>query len=81
MASLFSGYSFAFILHTAVVLAALLIYAISTHTSGQRRHPSAAIAWVLMITLLPYAGLPLYLFLGSRKFVRPARRTVLRPQP
>ena len=81
MASLFSGYSFAFLLHTAVVLAALLIYAISTHTSGQRRHPSAAIAWVLMITLLPYAGLPLYLFLGSRKFVRPARRAVGRPQP
>jgi cardiolipin synthase A/B len=80
MASLFSGYSFAFLLHTAVVLAALLIYAISTHTSGQRRHPSAAIAWVLMITLLPYVGLPLYLFLGTRKFVRPARRTLQPPK-
>jgi cardiolipin synthase len=78
MTSVFRGYSFAFLLHTAVVLAALLIYAISTHTSGQRRHPSAAIAWVLMITLLPYIGLPLYLFVGNRKFVRPARR---RPQP
>lgn len=81
MASLFSGYSFAFLLHTAVVLATLLIYAIGTHTSGQRRHPSAAIAWVLMITLLPYVGLPLYLFLGSRKFVRPARRTARPLQP
>ena len=81
MTALFSGYSFAFLIHTAVVLAALLIYAISTHTSGQRRHPSAAIAWVLTITLLPYVGLPLYLFLGTRKFVRPARRTVLRSQP
>lgn len=78
MASVFSGYSFAFLLHTAVVLGALLIYAISTHTSGQRRHPSAAIAWVLMITLLPYVGLPLYLFVGTRKFVRPARQ---QPQP
>ena len=81
MTSLFSGYSFAFLLHTAVVLAALLIYAISTHTSGQRRHPSAAIAWVLMISLFPYVGLPLYLFLGSRKFVRPTRLTVRPPQP
>ena len=80
MVNLFSGYSFAFLLHTAVVLAALLIYAISTHTSGQRRHPSAAIAWVLMITLLPYVGLPLYLFLGNRKFVRPARLTARPPQ-
>lgn len=74
MTNLLSGYSFAFLLHTAVILAALLIYAVSTHTSGQRRHPSAAIAWVLMITLLPYVGLPLYLFVGTRKFVRPAKR-------
>ena len=80
MVNVFSSYSFAFLLHTAVVLAALLIYAISTHTSGQRRHPSAAIAWVLMITLLPYVGLPLYLFLGNRKFVRPARLTARPPQ-
>ena len=80
MGNLFSGYSFAFLLHTAVVLAALLIYAVSTHTSGQRRHPSAAIAWVLMITLLPYLGLPLYLFIGSRKFVRPARLAARPPQ-
>lgn len=66
-------YPFAFLLHSAVVLAALLVYAISTHTSGQRRNPSAAIAWVVVITLLPYIGLPLYLLLGTRKFVHPAR--------
>ena len=64
----------AIVAHIAFVLAALLVYAVSTHTSGQRRHPSAAIAWVLTITLLPYIGLPLYLLLGQRKFVRPARR-------
>ncbi|MCJ0764357.1 phospholipase D-like domain-containing protein [Variovorax terrae] len=62
--------------HFAIVLASLLVYAVSTHTSGQRRHPSAALAWVLTITLLPYVGLPLYLVLGTRKFVRPARRPV-----
>lgn len=73
MAGLLSSYTLAFLLHTAVVLAALLTYAISTHTSGQRRHPSAAIAWVLMVTLLPYVGLPLYLLLGTRKFVRPVK--------
>lgn len=59
--------------HFVFVLACLLIYAISTHVSGQRRHPSAAIAWVLLIALLPYIGLPFYLFFGSRKFVRPQR--------
>ena len=64
----------AVVAHIAFVLAALLVYAVSTHTSGQRRHPSAAIAWVLTIALLPYIGLPLYLLLGQRKFARPARR-------
>jgi cardiolipin synthase len=59
--------------HFIFVLACLLIYAVSTHVSGQRRHPSAAIAWVLLIAVLPYVGLPFYLFFGSRKFVRPQR--------
>ena len=63
------------------MLAALLIYAVRTHTSGQRRHPSAALAWVLIIALLPYVGLPLYLVLGQRKFARPTRRVVAPSEP
>ncbi|MBS0318364.1 MAG: PLDc N-terminal domain-containing protein, partial [Proteobacteria bacterium] len=57
--------------HLLFVLIGLLIYAVSTHVGAQRHHPSAAVAWVLLIALLPYAGLPLYLIFGSRKFVRP----------
>ena len=64
------GYPFAVLAHFAFVLVGLLIYAIGTHASGQRRHPSAALAWVLTIALLPYVGLPLYLILGTRKFTR-----------
>ena len=64
------GYPLAVLAHFVFVLAGLLAYAIGTHTSGQRRHPSAALAWVLTITLLPYIGLPLYLILGTRKFTR-----------
>ena len=63
----------ALVSHFVFVLAGLLVYAIGTHTSGQRRHPSAALAWVLTIALLPYVGLPLYLLIGTRKFARPAR--------
>lgn len=63
------------------MLAALLIYAVRTHTSGQRRHPSAALAWVLIIALLPYVGLPLYLVLGQRKFARPTRWVVAPLEP
>lgn len=73
----------AFVSHFALVLAGLLIYAIGTHARGQRRHPSAALAWVLTIALLPYVGLPLYLLLGTRKFARPShtpRRAVPAPR-
>ncbi len=66
----------AWLVHVAFVLAGLLIYVMGTHASGQRRHPSAALAWVLTITLLPYLGLPLYILLGTRKFARPTRKAL-----
>ena len=72
MATHWSELPFALLLHFAFVLAGLLTYAVGTHASGQRRHPSAALAWVLTIALLPYLGLPLYLMLGTRKFSRPS---------
>jgi len=43
-----------------------------TRITQQRRHPSAAIAWVVLIVLVPYAGIPLFLLFGTRKFVRPS---------
>ncbi|MGB7542770.1 MAG: phospholipase D-like domain-containing protein, partial [Burkholderiales bacterium] len=50
------------------------------HTLHQRRHPSAAIAWVVTLLLLPYVGLPLYLLFVTLKRVRreygPPRATV-----
>ena len=56
-----------FTLHSLVVLAGLAVYAIGSHTFSQRRHPSAAIAWMISLALLPYVALPLYLVLGNRK--------------
>jgi cardiolipin synthase len=52
----------------------LLVFVLGSHALGQRRHPSAAIAWVLMILLLPEIGVPLYLLFGTRKLPRAARR-------
>ena len=66
----------AWLVHTLFVMLGLVIYVIGTHASGQRRHPSAALAWVLTITLLPYLGLPLYLLIGTRKFMRPQPKLV-----
>jgi cardiolipin synthase len=40
----------------------------------QRRSPSSTIAWLLVILLLPYVGVPLYLFFGGRKVRRMAGR-------
>lgn len=62
--------------HVAVVAAGLLLYVLATHLGRQRRHPSAAIGWVLAMVAFPYAGIPLFLLLGTRKLVRPQRLPV-----
>jgi cardiolipin synthase len=56
-------------LHGLIVMIGLAIYVAVSHTLHQRRHPSAAIAWVITLALLPYVGLPLYLLFGTRKLV------------
>jgi cardiolipin synthase A/B len=56
--------------HGLVVVLGLTIYVTVSHARRQRRHPSAAIAWVVSLTLMPYAALPLYLLLGNRKVIR-----------
>lgn len=61
--------------HGALVFVGLLTYVMATRIRRQRRHPSAAIAWVLAIVLLPYLGLPLFLAFGTRKLVRAGRGT------
>ncbi len=60
--------------HGAFVFAGLLVYVLVTRIGHQRRHPSAAIAWVLLIMVLPYFGVPLFLLLGTRKFARAVPR-------
>jgi cardiolipin synthase len=54
-------------LHGLAIVAGLLIYVVTSHVQQQRRHPSAAIGWVLFILLVPYVALPLYLVFGTRK--------------
>jgi cardiolipin synthase len=59
--------------HVAVAAAGLIAYVLVTHLGRQRRHPSAAVAWVLSMIAFPYITLPLFLLLGTRKLVRPPR--------
>jgi cardiolipin synthase len=44
------------------------------HLLQQQRSPSSTMAWLLVILLLPYLGVPLYLMFGGRKMRRMARR-------
>ncbi|MDO5692588.1 MAG: phospholipase D-like domain-containing protein [Pseudomonadota bacterium] len=58
--------------HAAFVAAGLLTYIVITRVRRQRRHPYAALAWVMGIAAFPYLGLPAFLIFGTRKVVRPA---------
>ena len=57
------------VLNLLFVVVGLAIYVAASHSLHQRRHPSAAIAWVLGLVVFPYLILPLYLAFGSRKVV------------
>ena len=58
-------------LHGLMVVLSLLAYVVASHAFNQRRHPTAAIAWVFFILLLPYVALPAFIVFGSRKKARP----------
>ena len=58
-------------IHGLVVVIGVLIYVVVSHLLEQRRHPTAAIAWVLFIVLMPYVAVPMFLAFGSRKQARP----------
>ena len=57
--------------HAAFIAAGLLTYVLVSRAGHQRRHPAAAIGWVVGIAAFPYVGLPLFLIFGTRKFARP----------
>ncbi|HXZ93431.1 MAG TPA: phospholipase D-like domain-containing protein [Burkholderiales bacterium] len=67
-------------LHGFVVLLGLAIYVIGSRTLQQRRRPSAAIAWVIGLIVLPYLALPLYLLFGNRKLVDSRQPGAPRPR-
>ncbi len=68
-------------LHGLATAAGLAIYVVASRARHQRRHPSAAIAWVVSLALMPYLALPLYLLFGSRKVARDAAVRVLPGPP
>lgn len=57
-----AGYFFAFLLIPRIIL--------------ERRHPSATLAWMLGIALLPLIGVPLYFLIGVRRIRRHIRAKI-----
>ncbi|WP_038211423.1 phospholipase D-like domain-containing protein [Xenophilus azovorans] len=57
--------------HFLAVVLALLVYVLTTRGRREQRAPTAAIAWVMGMLLMPYVALPMYLMFGRRK-LRPA---------
>jgi cardiolipin synthase A/B len=62
-----------FLTHLGFLLALVLMAGLLR----ERRSPSSTIAWLLVILLLPYVGVPLYIMFGGRKLKRMARRKAL----
>jgi cardiolipin synthase A/B len=56
------------------VLGFLLALLFLAHLLRSKRPPSSTIAWLLIIVLMPYVGVPLYMMFGGRKTRRMAGR-------
>lgn len=65
--------------HGLLSAVGLLIYTLGSDALHQRRHPSAAVAWVMAILMLPEVGLPLYLLFGTRKLPKAQTRSPAAP--
>ncbi len=53
--------------HLFSVLVALLMLVLVARILGKQRRPSASLAWILAIVLVPYLGIPAYILFGGRK--------------
>lgn len=67
--------------HVIAVLVSLLGYVVITRVGRQRRTPTAALAWVLLMLVMPYVALPVFLMFGTRKLLGPDQRQPGRLDP
>lgn len=57
-----------------LIVSFLLGVLLIAHILLQKRSPSGTLAWLLVIVLLPYVGVPLFLMFGGRKLLRRAEK-------
>ncbi|NCC25667.1 MAG: cardiolipin synthase [Deltaproteobacteria bacterium] len=71
----FVGHEWELVLgHVLLVAGFLFAAALVGHIIRQRRSPSGTIAWLLVIVLMPYVGVPLYVMFGGRKMRKEAHK-------
>ena len=54
----------------SLVLGVVLAIVFVSRAARQRRSPTATLAWVMAIVLIPFIGVPLYVVFGGRKIRR-----------
>ncbi len=62
-----------FLSHLVLIFGFLLALPVIAQMLRQRRSPASSLAWLLIMALVPYVGIPLYLALGGRKMGKLAR--------
>jgi cardiolipin synthase len=60
--------------HLLTVASFLLAFFFVARLLAEKRQPGNTVAWMLVILLAPYVGVPLYLMFGGRKFRRLVER-------
>ncbi|MBP6507963.1 MAG: cardiolipin synthase [Opitutaceae bacterium] len=66
--------------HLLTISGFLLALFLIARLMSEKRQPGNTVAWLLVIVLIPYVGVPLYLVFGGRKLRRlMARKTRLHP--
>ena len=66
-----------FISHLTIIIGFILATLTMAQIITKRRSPSVTIAWLLVIVLIPYLGVPLYLLFGGRKIKRIVNRKAI----
>ncbi len=56
--------------HLGLIVGSLVMLVLLSGMLRQRRNPAGSAAWLVFMLAIPYLGVPLYLFIGTRKLRR-----------
>ncbi len=68
------GFEWAIFIQVASIVSFMLGLVLVAQILTSQKVPSATFGWILLIVIIPFIGIPLYLFFGRRKFHWQVRR-------